>query len=594
MKIFFLNGIRAGESVDLQKDQTALGRELDNDINILAEGVSRYHARIDRLNEKTWIIIDLGSTNGIKVNKEKISGSKVLQPGDIVDLGDQGFKLESSEQNTEKPEKAADSNAAKSPSVKTPKDTKQQATQKDSDSNKKEKKTSADAIQLTKNDKLSSAKGDANKKKADGKADKKDKEKIIIHPLSEDVPPVIQPVKNEKESKTEPPVQKIVFQPMSPDSDKKDSPVKSDKPKPKTHKTIPMPPKADIDKKDKTDEKNIDTGISESLIKGLDIFNKDGKDASSSEPSEKGKKRKRSSNLLFYTSVICFAAVFIAVFYGYNKEKNKKLPASIKNPKKAKPFVLYYTKEKATKDNVFRFSLLIEMDKAKFTIDDLKSQRHFSKTVTKINEAQLDDLKKEIAKTSFMALEQPAPGIAANSLDEVRYLTVVEWEKTNTIAVRNTFAPTSFESIEHAIDDLSDFYGMQSIAMTPEELKKLAEQVFYKAEDFYQNREAAPENLLKAVRRYRLVVEYLDQFSPKPRIWNIARKREQEVETIRQKRINDLKFEYRRCMRLKDLKKSRAIASELMRLSSEDENIYKIARKAIMQIDDNQRQRNKR
>ncbi|QSH42503.1 FHA domain-containing protein [Lentisphaerota bacterium ZTH] len=529
MKIFFLDGIRAGESVDLQKAQITLGRELDNDINILAEGVSRYHARIDRLNDNSRIIIDLGSTNGIKVNKEKISGSRKLKSGDVIELGDQSFKLA-----------ASDGESTENNKVENKKNNKKRQTDKKPDS-------SAAPLQVT-------------------------------SPSAHDGEP------------DNPPMQKIIFKPMPAE------PVEKNNKSPSSTKNKEPAKEADLEQsgveKEKSRPKNT-AEISESMLKDLDIFNKTASRKNESTPKAGSKKRRHSSNLLFYTSVVCFAAVFIAIFYGYNKHKSSRIASAAKPAQKKLPFVLYYVKEKATIDNVFRFSVLIELDKVIFTIDDLKSERHFSKTIDKINESKLEALKKEINRTSFMKLEQATAGNAVNNLDETRLLSIVSAGKTNTINVCNTFAPTSFETIESAINDLSDFYGMHSIALTPEELKKLAEEMFHKAEDCFQNREADPANLLKAIRRYRLAIEYLDQFSPKPEIWNIARKREQEAEAMRQARLSDLKFEFKRMLRLKDYTGARTAAEEAMKLSSEDEKMYHISRKAVMQIDQYLRKRNK-
>ena len=76
------------------------------------------------------------------------------------------------------------------------------------------------------------------------------------------------------------------------------------------------------------------------------------------------------------------------------------------------------------------------------------------------------------------------------------------------------YAPSSFELLESLISDLAENYGLQTISLTPEELRRQAEQNFAKAEDYYGNREARGSNLRDAIRRYRLVVGALEQFSP--------------------------------------------------------------------------------
>ena len=71
MKLYFINGLREGESIVLQPPGVCIGRESDNDIQLLVAGVSRYHAKIS-FDGMKWSIADLGSTNGTKVNGIKI------------------------------------------------------------------------------------------------------------------------------------------------------------------------------------------------------------------------------------------------------------------------------------------------------------------------------------------------------------------------------------------------------------------------------------------------------------------------------------------------------------------------------------------
>jgi pSer/pThr/pTyr-binding forkhead associated (FHA) protein len=47
--------------------------------------VSRRHAEVRRQDD-TWIVTDLGSTNGVKVNGRRVEHA-VLKPGDEIMLG---------------------------------------------------------------------------------------------------------------------------------------------------------------------------------------------------------------------------------------------------------------------------------------------------------------------------------------------------------------------------------------------------------------------------------------------------------------------------------------------------------------------------
>lgn len=69
-----------------------LGRELDNDLTLADAKVSRYHARIDRL-EDAWVITDLESHNGTRLNGVRIIRGG-LETGDHLYLGDTVFRIE--------------------------------------------------------------------------------------------------------------------------------------------------------------------------------------------------------------------------------------------------------------------------------------------------------------------------------------------------------------------------------------------------------------------------------------------------------------------------------------------------------------------
>ena len=62
-----------------------LGRAADSDIPLLEKTVSRQHARL-RMEGGEWVLKDLGSTNGTRVNHQKID-EKTLKDGDHITLG---------------------------------------------------------------------------------------------------------------------------------------------------------------------------------------------------------------------------------------------------------------------------------------------------------------------------------------------------------------------------------------------------------------------------------------------------------------------------------------------------------------------------
>ena len=92
MDLFYLNGEKSGECCPLTPPGISIGREVDNDLQLLINGVSRYHAMIS-YDGSSWFIEDLGSTNGTFVGKNRITAKVELQSGDEISIGDQLFRF---------------------------------------------------------------------------------------------------------------------------------------------------------------------------------------------------------------------------------------------------------------------------------------------------------------------------------------------------------------------------------------------------------------------------------------------------------------------------------------------------------------------
>jgi hypothetical protein len=76
----------AGRTELLGSGGAVLGRSRDADIVVDDPNVSRRHAEV-RPSGGSWIVRDLGSTNGVKVNGRRIQGPQSLKPGDEIQLG---------------------------------------------------------------------------------------------------------------------------------------------------------------------------------------------------------------------------------------------------------------------------------------------------------------------------------------------------------------------------------------------------------------------------------------------------------------------------------------------------------------------------
>jgi hypothetical protein len=75
-----------GKTAVLRSSGGVIGRSRDCDVVLSDQNVSRRHAEV-RPSGGKWIVKDLGSTNGVKVNGRRIQGPQSLKPGDTIELG---------------------------------------------------------------------------------------------------------------------------------------------------------------------------------------------------------------------------------------------------------------------------------------------------------------------------------------------------------------------------------------------------------------------------------------------------------------------------------------------------------------------------
>lgn len=96
----------------LGDEEITIGREAGNTIQLTEQNVSRQHARLT-LGPDGWILEDLDSYNGIKVNGVSVEGQITLNEGDLVQIGDYHLSLaenvEKTTLNLDRPAVAANS-----------------------------------------------------------------------------------------------------------------------------------------------------------------------------------------------------------------------------------------------------------------------------------------------------------------------------------------------------------------------------------------------------------------------------------------------------------------------------------------------------
>jgi hypothetical protein len=87
LQLLVQQGPRAGQSFDFSKPVITIGREAGNDLVLEDPQVSRHHARLT-LAAGGYVIEDLGSTNGTFINEQRLMGTRPINAGDKLRLGD--------------------------------------------------------------------------------------------------------------------------------------------------------------------------------------------------------------------------------------------------------------------------------------------------------------------------------------------------------------------------------------------------------------------------------------------------------------------------------------------------------------------------
>lgn len=91
-RLTIVGGPDSGQSYSLGK-QTQLGRNADNDIVLSDPQASRHHAVMQRQGA-SYVVSDLGSGNGVRVNGKLIDSPTSLTAGDIITVGNTQMRLE--------------------------------------------------------------------------------------------------------------------------------------------------------------------------------------------------------------------------------------------------------------------------------------------------------------------------------------------------------------------------------------------------------------------------------------------------------------------------------------------------------------------
>ncbi|MGW9021212.1 FHA domain-containing protein FhaB/FipA [Leucobacter chromiiresistens] len=86
------SGVASGTSIVLDDDLVTIGRSSDSTLVIVDEYTSTYHARLARTGGE-WILTDLDSTNGTRLDGARVTKSVPVPPYTPVTIGTTTFEL---------------------------------------------------------------------------------------------------------------------------------------------------------------------------------------------------------------------------------------------------------------------------------------------------------------------------------------------------------------------------------------------------------------------------------------------------------------------------------------------------------------------
>jgi len=462
MKIVFSNGPNEGKEMEFALQEITIGREYGNNLRLPAGGVSRFHAKMVQTESGAWKIQDLNSTNGVKVNQNRISGEETLKEGDEITIGEQTVR---------------------------------------------------------------------------------------ISDLEETAP-------------------KVVFRPVS--SAVETGPIREGDFSAAAETEVLDPEES----APKFDEQKV-----KRAILGGNIFSGRGRSAASETPQDPAETRRRSRfTVLFYAVIgICALVVILSVLFRPAPGAKSTAVPMVDNSSFRFEKVIFQ------KDNIFRFSASLEGDTVEFAIDDIKSRRHFTRKIE--NPRGLEILRSNIRGTG---IENCTPHREQGADDTIRRrILLADQRSVREIESWGEYPPAPVERVENYIRDFAELHGLQTISLTPEELKRQAEESFNKAEDLFNNREADLQNLRGAILRYRLVISALEQFAQPPRMLKVAREHMAEAERIRRQKMSQFRYEESRCLNMEDVDGLRRIYKQEMELADLNSPDYDRARQRLFILDRN-------
>ena len=527
MRLVFLNGPKAGSKWELLSPGVRIGRETDNDIQLLLGGVSRYHARITKEGNNSWCIRDLGSTNGTKIDGALITGIARLNNGNIILIGDQEIRVEEDEKvpssgekkNTEKIFSSVKSNGGESSSLPPPSSSGGQAPAISPPSRTAGKETEK-------------------KKKSAGKVKiQENKEPVFQNPDTA----LLENIFNDA--------------PSSSSSGKEED--KS---------------AASGNKKKSVVSSILFYVILVSVaVVCVALFLALNQETIKKTPEQKEKKDPNK------------------FFLAYEKEEMTR-SSIFRFEMLLECRLLKITDNKDGEKNTMREEVaMVSCSVVEQKAED-KVAYKFVLPPTAVDLKSVEKLRKRIQETDFMKLVADSGDIAPenNGKDQMSCITVGYNGAYNSITVRNTSPKLSYNTVEELIEDFTEeALGVRTVSMSVEEVHREAAKHYERATEYFENYEAKPENLRFAIKRFQLTSQLLERFNPRPKIWYDANSSLQKAEKILAKIKKDLFNDLKIKMNLQEYPEALVKAKLLLDYLEPDTESYWNIRKVKINIERN-------
>ncbi|HET6320364.1 MAG TPA: FHA domain-containing protein, partial [Chloroflexota bacterium] len=86
------SNLESGARIGVQRAPAVIGRAVSADVIVADAAVSAQHARLDWTDD-AWVVLDLDSTNGTRLNARAVHGPTRLRPGDTLEVGPVRFAV---------------------------------------------------------------------------------------------------------------------------------------------------------------------------------------------------------------------------------------------------------------------------------------------------------------------------------------------------------------------------------------------------------------------------------------------------------------------------------------------------------------------